>query len=201
MPVVSNLYDAKTNLSQLVDRAAAGEEIIIAKNGVPLARLVPLRAEDSPRRPGGWEGQVYVSEDFDAPLPADVLAGLTATLLLDTHVFLWWRTDDPRLGPEARDAIAMTPVVFVSAASAWEAAIKIALGRLRLPESFGHGVDDSGFDRLSLAFEHAEAAAALPPHHGDPFDRMLVAQAQLEGCTLVTHDRVLSPYGVEVLWV
>lgn len=73
-PVVSNLYDAKTNLSQLVDRAAAGEEIIIAKNGVPLARLVPLREQTAPRRPGGWEGRVVVAEDFDAPLPADLLA-------------------------------------------------------------------------------------------------------------------------------
>ena len=74
-PVVSNLYDAKTNLSQLVDRAASGEEIIIAKNGVPMARLVPLRAEPSLRHPGGWEGQVTISDDFDAPLPADLLVG------------------------------------------------------------------------------------------------------------------------------
>ena len=78
-PVISNLYDAKTNLSQLVDRAANGEEIIIAKNGVPLARLVPLAPEITPRRPGGWEGQVTISDDFDAPLPADVLAGFGLT--------------------------------------------------------------------------------------------------------------------------
>ncbi|MGH7550990.1 MAG: type II toxin-antitoxin system Phd/YefM family antitoxin [Gemmatimonadota bacterium] len=74
-PIISNLYDAKTNLSQLVDRAAAGEEIIIAKNGVPLARLVPLSEHTSPRQPGGWEGRVHISDDFDAPLPADVLSG------------------------------------------------------------------------------------------------------------------------------
>ena len=73
-PVVSNLYEAKTNLSQLVDRAAAGEEIIIAKNGVPLARLVPLRAQTTPRQPGGWEGRVTISDDFDAPLPDDLLS-------------------------------------------------------------------------------------------------------------------------------
>jgi prevent-host-death family protein len=72
-PVVSNLYDAKTNLSQLVDRAAAGEEIIIAKNGVPLARLVPLRGHVMPRQPGGWEGRVVIADDFDAPLPRDLL--------------------------------------------------------------------------------------------------------------------------------
>jgi PIN domain nuclease of toxin-antitoxin system len=124
-----------------------------------------------------------------------------STLLLDTHVFLWWRTNDARLGATARTAIASAPIVFVSAASAWEAAIKIALGRLRIPEPFGRGVDESGFRRLMIAFEHAEAAAALPRHHADPFDRMLVAQAQLEGCTLVSRDRALVPYGLTMLWV
>lgn len=68
-------------------------------------------------------------------------------LLLDTHVFLWWRTNDARLAADARDAIATTDIVFISAASAWEAAIKIALGRLTLPEPFAHGVDDR---RLTL---------------------------------------------------
>ena len=121
-------------------------------------------------------------------------------LLLDTHVFLWWRTNDPQLNAEAREAIATAPIVFVSAASAWEAAIKIAMGRLTLPEPFSQGVDHSGFRRLAITFEHAEAAAALPRHHGDPFDRMLVAQAQLEGCTLVTHDQLLKPYGIATLW-
>jgi prevent-host-death family protein len=72
-PVVSNLYDAKTNLSQLVDRAAAGEEIIIAKNGVPLARLVPLRDRRMARAPGGWEGRILISDDFDDPLPGEIL--------------------------------------------------------------------------------------------------------------------------------
>jgi PIN domain nuclease of toxin-antitoxin system len=121
-------------------------------------------------------------------------------LLLDTHVFLWWRTNHPRLNASARDAIATAPIVFVSAASAWEAAIKIALGRLTLPQPFSQGVELSGFRRLAISFEHAEAAAALPRHHGDPFDRMLVAQAQLEGCTLVTHDQMMAPYGVATLW-
>ncbi|TMQ14140.1 MAG: type II toxin-antitoxin system VapC family toxin [Deltaproteobacteria bacterium] len=108
--------------------------------------------------------------------------------------------NDPRLNAGVRETIATTPVVFISAASAWEAGIKIALGRLKLPEPFSHGVDKSGFRRLAISFEHAEAAAALPRHHGDPFDRMLVAQAQLEGCTLVTHDDLLAPYGVATLW-
>lgn len=77
-PYVSNLYEAKTNLSQLVDRAAAGEEIIIAKNGVPLARLVPLEARSVRRTPGGWENRVQIADDFDAPLPPDLLAAFGA---------------------------------------------------------------------------------------------------------------------------
>jgi prevent-host-death family protein len=77
-PIVSNLYEAKTNLSQLVDRAAAGEEIIIAKNGVPLARLVPLEPHAAPRTPGGWEAGVWIADDFDEPLPPDLLAAFGA---------------------------------------------------------------------------------------------------------------------------
>jgi prevent-host-death family protein len=72
---IINLYQAKTSLSQLVERAAAGEEIIIAKAGKPKARLVPLAERGQSRRPGGWEGKVWVAEDFDDPLPADILAG------------------------------------------------------------------------------------------------------------------------------
>ncbi len=72
---IVNLYEAKTSLSQLVERAAAGEEIIIAKAGKPKARLVPLADRAAPRQPGGWEGKVWVADDFDEPLPADILAG------------------------------------------------------------------------------------------------------------------------------
>jgi PIN domain nuclease of toxin-antitoxin system len=121
-------------------------------------------------------------------------------LLLDTHVVLWWRTNDPRLAADVRSEISVAPLVLVSAASAWEVAIKIALGRLVLPEPFANGVDASGFQRLPVAFEHAEAAGSLPDHHRDPFDRMLVAQCKLEGCTLVSHDKLLAPYGVPMLW-
>jgi PIN domain nuclease of toxin-antitoxin system len=125
---------------------------------------------------------------------------MRANLLLDTHVFLWWRAASPRLAPDARDAIAAADVVFVSAASAWEAAIKQALGRLRLPDRFAAGVEESGFEQLVVTFDHAERAGTLPPHHADPFDRMLVAQALAEGLTLVTHDRRLEPYEADILW-
>jgi len=72
--LVYNLYEAKSSLSRLVERAAAGEEIVIAKAGKPLAKLVSLVKDPKPRQPGGWEGQVYISEDFDEPLPEDILA-------------------------------------------------------------------------------------------------------------------------------
>jgi prevent-host-death family protein len=78
VPVVSNLYEAKTNLSQLVDQAASGEEIIIAKNGVPMARLVPLESRRAPRVPGGWEQGVVIADDFDAPLPEALRAAFGA---------------------------------------------------------------------------------------------------------------------------
>ncbi|MBI4871227.1 MAG: type II toxin-antitoxin system VapC family toxin [Candidatus Riflebacteria bacterium] len=84
--------------------------------------------------------------------------------------------------------------------SAWEAGIQAALGRLRLPELIETGVEESGFEKLAILFSHAEAAARLPPHHLDPFDRLLLAQAELEHLTLVTHDRRLEPYGVATLW-
>jgi PIN domain nuclease of toxin-antitoxin system len=121
-------------------------------------------------------------------------------LLLDTHVFLWWRGDSRLLQRAARRAITDAPIVFVSAATAWEAAIKAALGRLRIPDTIEAGVIDSGFEKLPISFAHAEAAARLPPHHADPFDRMLVAQARLEGLTLVSHDRRLAAYEIEILW-
>ena len=121
-------------------------------------------------------------------------------LLLDTHVFIWWRKNSPRLGNEARGHIASASVVFVSVASAWEAAIKIALGKLRLSESFEAGVVASRFDKLPIEFSHAEVVATLPRHHNDPFDRMLIAQAIAERLTLVTHDRQFAPYGIDVVW-
>lgn len=121
-------------------------------------------------------------------------------LLLDTHVFLWWRMDDPRLGRRVRQLIIDADLVYVSAASAWEAAIKSALGRLTLPESMRAGVVDSRFEPLPIGFAHAEEAGRLPAHHRDPFDRMLVAQARVEGLTLVSHDRQLEPYEVDIIW-
>lgn len=125
---------------------------------------------------------------------------ISGRLLLDTHVFLWWRSEPTRLDAKVRDSIARADLVFVSVASAWEAAIKVSLGRLELPDTMEAGVLASGFEKLLITFSHADHAARLPLHHRDPFDRMLVAQAQVEILTLVTHDRLLEPYDIEVLW-
>ncbi len=122
-------------------------------------------------------------------------------LLLDTHAFLWWKLDDARLSEGARAAIADAGLVFVSAASAWEVAIKSRLGKIELNADFATGIRSSGFERLSIGFEHAAETRHLPDHHRDPFDRMLVGQARVERLTLVTHDRQLEPYDVELLWI
>ena len=122
-------------------------------------------------------------------------------LLLDTHVVLWWRLDSARLKRAVRQRIATADVVWVSAASGWEAAIKQGLGKLRLADSFPWMVEDSDFDELPVTLRHAEQVAALPPHHADPFDRMLIAQARVEGATIVTHDTQFERYDVPVFLV
>ena len=120
-------------------------------------------------------------------------------LLLDTHAVLWWQTEDPRLSATARRAIAGAGIVWVSAASASEVAIKTSLGRLRLDESFAVTVAADDFTELPVSFAHAARLRGLANHHADPIDRMLVAQALVEGATLVTRDRALGEYGVPVL--
>jgi len=121
-------------------------------------------------------------------------------LLLDTHAFLWWLADDTKLGPKARAAIAdERSTVFVSAASVWEIAVKRRSGKLDAPGDVADWIERCDFAPLSIDVEHAVAAAELPPHHRDPFDRMLVAQAQLEELTLVARDDAIDEYDVAVL--
>lgn len=121
-------------------------------------------------------------------------------ILLDTHAWLWWFTGDQRLGREAKALIKRTDDVRFSAASAWEIAIKRTIGTLVF-----HGETDlsgelerDGFTPLAITVAHADAVRRLPPVHRDSFDRMLVAQAQLEGLTIVTADDVIPRYGVAV---
>lgn len=121
-------------------------------------------------------------------------------LLLDTHAFLWWLADSPELGATARGLIGDGGnLVFVSAATGWEIGIKRALGKLDAPSGLDEAVVAEGFEHLPVTFLHGERAGALPPHHRDSFDRMLVAQAQIEGLELVSADSRMSLYSVSRL--
>lgn len=122
-------------------------------------------------------------------------------LLADTHTLLWWRGRKASLSPDAREAMedGASPLFF-SAASVWEIAIKRARGKLDVPERLLDTMQEQGFVELKVDSRHALIAGSLPPHHADPFDRMLVAQAQCEGLTLVTCDPDIAAYDVQVLW-
>jgi PIN domain nuclease of toxin-antitoxin system len=120
-------------------------------------------------------------------------------LLLDTHVVLWWLLASPELPDRVREAVAAEDLVFVSSASVWEAGLKQSLGKLDAPENVAVQIADSGFQVAPVTAAHAIAASQLPWHHRDPFDRLLVAQAQVEGLTLVTQDRYVAKYDVPTL--
>jgi PIN domain nuclease of toxin-antitoxin system len=122
-------------------------------------------------------------------------------LLLDTHAFLWWLSDNPKLKRRAREAIAdNTSLVHVSAATIWEIAIKAQLGRLDPgTDRIDQEIPANNFVELPISAQHALRAGNLPPHHHDPFDRMLVAQAQIEDLIMVTHDKVFRSYGIKIL--
>lgn len=124
-----------------------------------------------------------------------------SSLLLDTHVVLWSLGDVDRLSPAARDVIASGSVpIHVSSASIWEIAIKRRSGKLKAPEDLVAQIAEAGFKELPISHRHAGLAGALPPHHRDPFDRMIVAQARCEGMTVVSRDERIAAYGVRVLW-
>ena len=122
-------------------------------------------------------------------------------LLLDTHAILWWLADDERLGDAARAAITDAPEPpFVSVASLWEAAIKRSLRKLRAPDDLPDVIVAQGFSLLPVLPAHAWAVRNLKRHHGDPFDRLLVAQARAERLTLCSGDGAFGPYDVRVIW-
>jgi PIN domain nuclease of toxin-antitoxin system len=126
-------------------------------------------------------------------------------LLLDTHTFLWWTTDDPLMSATALDLIADSRnSLYWSAASSWEVSIKYELGRLPLPDTpeqfLAAELGRNRIESFSITDAHAFQAGRLPRYHRDPFDRMLIAQAQVEGFGLITNDSSIRRYEVEVYW-
>lgn len=121
-------------------------------------------------------------------------------LLLDAHALLWWLADDPALADDARSAIAApSNEVLVSAATVLEIEIKRALGKLSAPAGLVDAIDASAFVSIPIVAVDAERAGRLAPHHRDPFDRMLVAQALRVDAVIVSRDAAFEPYGVNVL--
>ena len=126
-------------------------------------------------------------------------------LLLDTHTFLWWNTEDPQLSVRARELIADGQnEIFLSAASAWEISIKAAKGKLVLPEVPAvYILSRMGlyrFQPLPVLISHAVRVHDLPSLHDDPFDRLLIAQSQVESLSLITADTLIKQYEVEIIW-
>lgn len=120
-------------------------------------------------------------------------------LLLDTHIVLWAMADDARLPAALRDAIAQAGALFISAATVWEVAIKSALGKLDVPPDLFDRALAAGAQPLPITWTHARAVAGLPPHHADPFDRLLIAQARTDDLALVSVDRQFRAYDVALL--
>ncbi|MFJ4842365.1 type II toxin-antitoxin system VapC family toxin [Streptomyces sp. NPDC088746] len=120
-------------------------------------------------------------------------------LLLDTHIALWWLEDSPELSEEVKDLIDTEPAVFLSAATPWEIAIKQSAGKLAGPDDLAERVRDCQLTSLAITAGHGVRAGRLPPLHRDPFDRVLVAQAQTEGLTIVTRDKWIPQYDVPVM--
>lgn len=122
-------------------------------------------------------------------------------LLLDTHAALWWLSGDARVAGDAEQQLLdETNRVLLSATVVWEVAIKRSLGKLEAPPDLAATLVGAGAQPLPITLDHAAAVESLPWHHRDPFDRMLIAQAQIEGAAIVSHDERLDQYGVSRIW-
>jgi prevent-host-death family protein len=202
------LHKAKTQLSQLIEQVERGEEVVIARGKTPVARLVPYAAEQPKRGFGSMKGKAWLDESFWEPLPQEELklweGGYWLKLLLDTHALIWGLAGDSRL-PGASDAIGDCPEsVFVSAASAWEIATKVRIGKLSGAAAIATDISGvllkEGFRPLAVTIEHGQRAGALPGPLRDPFDCMLIAQARLQNLHLVSIEHSFDAYGVLRLW-
>jgi PIN domain nuclease of toxin-antitoxin system len=122
---------------------------------------------------------------------------MTMNYLIDTHILLWWMTGEDRLPQTIRSIIAREPV-WLSVVSPWELVTKEQKGKIKLPPTFEHDMRSTGFIRLDVDLNHVNDYRLLPRNHADPFDRMLIAQARVEGLTLITADKRFAAYDVAV---
>lgn len=121
-------------------------------------------------------------------------------LILDTHIILWWLDNSDKLPVKYFEAITdSNNICFISSASIWEISIKSGLGKLEIPGNFTDILLQEGFSELPVSWEHAAKVRQLPFHHKDPFDRLIIAQAIIEDFTLLTVDKIISEYEVEIL--
>lgn len=121
-------------------------------------------------------------------------------LILDTHIILWWMDDNSLLPLKYRLAIAdKNNICFVSAASVWEISIKSAIGKLEIPDNYLEVLFDQNFKEISISWQHAIKVRHLPMYHKDPFDRLLIAQAIVEDLTILSVDKIISEYDVDIL--
>jgi PIN domain nuclease of toxin-antitoxin system len=126
---------------------------------------------------------------------------VTGAYLIDTHALLWAAHDTARLGHAAKGVLADPENrVYASIASLWELAIKASIGKLEIPEDFFQRVYASGYLKLPIEVEHLDQFRKLPLHHRDPFDRLLLAQAQAEGLRIISDDGMFSRYAADVIW-
>jgi PIN domain nuclease of toxin-antitoxin system len=121
-------------------------------------------------------------------------------ILLDTNILIWWLRDAPEMGEKAKKLISNRQnQLFVSAVSLWEIQIKRSIGKLSAPDGLLEIIEDEGLVIIDISGQHAEQIGNLPNHHRDPFDRMLIAQAQVEGLTILTSDKQIKQYGVRTI--
>ncbi len=121
-------------------------------------------------------------------------------ILLDTHALIWWMCGDKKLGHDAKEQIATVEnTIYISAATVWEMSIKQQMGKLTVPDDIESLIEELGFNALPISLFHGQQAGRLPMHHRDPFDRMLIAQAQAEGLQILTKDEYFPDYSVRLI--
>ena len=199
-----NMHDATTNLTRPVASVESGEsdEIELARAGHVVVRIVPVRVRTA-RSPGTWSGA-----GPDGPRRRRARRGGgrgvprrgPARVLLDTRILWWWLAADPSLPAVAEDTITDPDLdVPVSAATAWEIAVNRSAGHLEAPDDLRGTLGENDFGTFGISAARARAAGGLPDDHGDPFDRLLIAQVRVEGLNVVIVDPRFADYDVDLL--